>query len=224
MDSKNLSKIGVIVVLLAVVGYLAFVFITPSGNNITGNTVYVNYYGVSNYPLNLNTACGSNSYCKKGVQTLVTMSKSDVAGLSNSGTVITVAGKIVDAINLGSTITSLYKEGLNAVPGMAIPVPTSGLDIVTQASGAVISEFKKNTNCLSSIGSRLSPDSKGRYQFALVSYMSYKVCRYYDDWMYAYIRHDYYTTGGKYLCTYEGTKLFSMEMGTGKISKSTAGC
>lgn len=225
---RNKKEYMVVIGILLVISIVAAVLIQiDKENKVTGDTVYVSYYGISNYPLNLNSACGSNSYCKKGVQTGVNLEKADLDGILFGGTVIDVAGKIVNAINLGSNIASIFKEGLKAIPGMVIPIPTSGLDIVTQASSAAISEFKKNTDCIGTVARKLSeskPTNGKYYQFVVVSYMTYKTCAYYSNWWYAFVRHDYYTIGGKYICTYEGTKLFSLEQGTGKISSSTTGC
>lgn len=227
---KLYEKIGRLIILIVSIILIVFVLVqnyNKDNNKITGETVYVSYYGVSNYPLNLEKICGSNSYCKKGVQTGVNLEKSDLDGILYGTTAIDVAGKVVNAINLGSNIVSIFKEGLKAIPGVVIPVPTSGLDIVTQASGAIISEFKKNTDCIGSVARKLSgtkPTNGKYYQFDVVSYMAYKQCAYYSNWWYAFVRHDYYTIDGKYVCTYEGSKLFSLEQGTGKLSKSTAGC
>lgn len=202
--------------LLIILGVLAF-SIRNSGNEITGASTSVSYYGVSNYPFNLNKICsGTAPYCKKGVQTKVTISQPELGKLKTAGTAIDVAGKIVSAVDYGSNLAGMYQ---GSVP---TPIPTDALGVVTSASGAAINYFKKETSCLSKIGQQYG--SKDKFEFGVISYLSYATCANYPDWFYAYVKHEYRTLEGKFICSQEGTKLFSIEQGTGKVSKSTFGC
>ena len=212
------SNLNILIVLLLLAGILGVTFLNPSPQTdfITGDAVSVRYYGVSNYPFNLKSVCGSNTYCMKGVQTKVTISQPELGRLNTAGTTIDVAGKIVSAVDLASNIVGLYQ---GSVP---TPIPTDALGVVTAASGAAIDAMKKDTACLSTIGSKYG--SRDKVEFGIISYMSYKVCSNYPDWLYAYIKHDYRLLDGTYICTQEGTRLFSVQMGTGKTSKSTFGC
>lgn len=205
---------GLVLIVLCVVLILSF---KSSGNEITGSSVYVNYYGASNYPFNLNKVCsGTAPYCKKGVQTKVTISQPELGKLKTAGTAINVAGKIVSAVDYGSNLAGMYQ---GSVP---TPIPTDALGIVTSASETAINYFKKETSCLSKIGQQYG--SKDKFEFGVISYLSYATCSGYPDWLYAYVKHEYRTLDGKFICSQDGTKLFSVEMGTGKVSKSTFGC
>lgn len=209
---KSVYSIIVIIVLL-VLGFLSF---NLEGSDVTGSAVYVSYYGVSNYPFNLNKVCGSTPYCNKGVQTKVTIAQPELGKLKIAGTAIDVAGKIVSVVDSGSNIVSLFQGSTPT------PIPTDALGVVTSASGAIIEQFKKETSCLSKIGELYG--AKDKIEVGVISYLTYKTCSYYPDWFYAYIQHEYRTLDGKLICRQESTKLFSIEQGTGKISKSTMGC
>lgn len=202
--------------LLMLLSILAF-SAKNKGNEITGASTSVNYYGVSNYPFNLNKVCsGTAPYCKKGVQTKVAISQPELKNLKTAGTAIDVAGKIVSAVDYGSNLVGMYQ---GSVP---TPIPTDALGIVTSVSGTAIDYFKKETSCLSKIGQQYG--SKDKFEFGVISYLSYATCSSYPDWLYAYVKHEYRTLDGTFICSQDGTKLFSVEMGTGKVSKSTFGC
>lgn len=217
LKSKKWIYIGGGGLFLVIFLIILAVLLEEGKSEITGSAVYVNYYGASNYPFNLNKVCsGTAPYCKKGVQTKVTISQPELGKLKLAGTTIDVAGKIVSTIDFGSNLAGLYQR---SVP---TPIPTDALGIVTSASGMIIDQFKKETSCLSKIGGLYG--NRDKFEFGIVSYLSYKTCSYYPDWFYAYVKHDYRTIDGKFICSQEGTKLFSIEQGTGKVSKSTTGC
>ncbi|MEK6938904.1 MAG: hypothetical protein AABX04_07730, partial [Nanoarchaeota archaeon] len=208
--------LGGILIVLAVI-IIVMVLTGNKGDSITGGSVSVNYYGVSNYPFNLNKVCsGTAPYCKKGVQTKVTMTQPELGKLKVAGTAIDVAGKIVSAVDYGSNLVGMYQ---GSVP---TPIPTDALGVVTSASGAAIDYFKKETPCLSKIGQQYG--SKDKFEFGVISYLSYATCANYPDWLYAYVKHEYRTMDGKFICSQDGTKLFSVQMGTGKVSSNTFGC
>lgn len=221
MKKKKLNKkriylgIGGLCLLL-ILGILA-VSIRNSGNQITGASISVNYYGVSNYPFNLNKVCsGTAPYCKKGVQTKVAISQPELKNLKTAGTAIEVAGKIVSVVDYGSNLVGMYQGSAPT------PIPTDALGVVTSVSGTLIDYFKKETSCLSKIGQQYG--SKDKFEFGVISYLSYATCANYPDWFYAYVKHEYRALDGKFICSQDGAKLFSIEQGTGKVSSSTFGC
>lgn len=219
-NKKRIYAGGAVCLLIMMAAVLFFIStntVSVPTNEITGGSVYVSYYGVSNYPFNLDKVCsGTAPYCKKGVQTKVTISQPELGKLKIAGTTIDVAGKIVSAVDFGSNLAGIYQ---GSVP---TPIPTDALGVVTSASGMVIDEFKKGTSCLSKIGSLYG--SKDSFEFGIISYLSYATCSNYPDWFYAYIKHEYRALDGKFICSQDGKKLFSIEQGTGKVSSSTFGC
>lgn len=185
---------------------LLLLFIPYSGN-VTGSSVYVKYYGVSNYPL------GSQA---GNIQTYIKLTQPDLGGLKAAGGVITVANAITQAADFANGVVGAYQGN------PPVPIPTGALDVVISAANYATAYFKDNTKCLSEIGSRYG--SQKEVELVLVSKLAYRQCANYPDWLYAFVDHSYYTKAGKFICRQEGGKLFSIEMGTGKTSSSTFGC
>ncbi|MFC1686830.1 hypothetical protein ACFL0E_00550 [Nanoarchaeota archaeon] len=184
------------------------VMFSPLKEIVTGRSVYVKYYGVSNYPLN----------SKAGkIQTYIKIKQPTLRNLGNSATIIETANDITEAADFANGLVSAYSGDPPA------PVPTGALDAVIAGAKAATNHFKSQTTCLRKIGTTYK--NSNEVKLVLVSELAYKQCSSYPDWSYAYAKHTYYTySGGKYVCRQDGSKLFSIEMGTGKTSKSTWGC
>lgn len=201
-----LSIWGVFLVLLVVIGFsLKSSLIETSGT--TGASIYVKYYGVSNYPL--------NSQAGK-IQTYVKLTQPELGNLKNAGGVISVANSITQAADFANGLVGIYQGN------PPVPIPTGALDVVISGANYATGYFASETKCLSQIGSKYGRQNE--LEFVLVSQLAYAQCKNYPEWLYAYVKHSYYTKDGKLICAQEGTKLFSIEMGTGKTSSSTFGC
>ncbi|MEW5897456.1 MAG: hypothetical protein AB1668_07205 [Nanoarchaeota archaeon] len=200
---------GVVFVILVVLGFsLKENLVGTSGTTgTTGASAYVKYYGVSNYPL--------NSQAGK-IQTYVKLTQPELGNLKTAGGVISVANSITQAADFANGIVSIYQGS------PPVPIPTGALDVVISAANYAAGYFSSETKCLSQIGSKYG--SQKEVEFVLVSQLAYGQCSYYPEWLYAYVRHSYYTKDGKHICSQEGSKLFSIEMGTGQTSSSTFGC
>ena len=196
----------VMAVIIVLVAGLLSAYAVEMGD-VTAHSVYVRYYGVSNYPLNSQTG---------KIQTYVKLDGTTLRNLKYSGGAISVARSIVQVADFGNSMVGLYK---GEAP---VPVPTSALDAVISAADVLTAKFADDTTCLRTIGRKYG--SRSSFEFVVVTDMSYQQCSYYDDWLVARARHTYYTKSGSYICRQLGTKLFSIEMGTGKTSKSTWGC
>ena len=188
---------------------LAFIIaINPMKNNaISGSSVYVRYYGVSNYPLS----------SKAGkIQTYVKLTQPTLRNLNYASATIEVANDIVEAADFANGLVSAYQGDPPA------PVPTSALDAIIAGAKVLTNKFESDTACLRTIGSRYG--SRDSFSFVIVTELKYKQCWYYEYWLAAIARHSYYTTEGRYICSQDSNPLFTIEMGTGKTSTNTYGC
>ena len=201
---KNALTIGIIV---AVLVSIALILPSPAKMGITGYSVKVSYYGVSNYPIS--SQAGS-------IQTKVTIKQPTLANMKSAATAMQVASDIVQTADFANGVVSAYQGDPPA------PIPTGALDVVITAAGYVTDYFKKETKCMRYIGNNYGQLSE--LTFALVSKIAYSQCSHYPDWNYAYIQHNYYTMDGKRFCRQESSKLFSVKQVTGETSSSTYGC
>ncbi len=184
------------------------VMVSPLKEIVTGRSIYIKYYGVSNYPLNGEAG---------KIQTYVKITQPTLRNLDNSATIIETTNDITEAADFANGLVSAYKGDPPA------PVPTSALDAVIAGAKAATNHFKSQTTCLRKIGTTYKNSKE--VKLVLVSELAYKQCNSYSNWLYAYAKHTYYTyPEGKYVCSQDGSKLFSIEMGTGKTSKSIWGC
>lgn len=208
--TKKTTRILYSVLAGIVLGFLVLgiVSLSPARENLTGSSVYVKYYGVSNYPLNKQAG---------NIQTFVKLDQPTLKNLVYASTTIEVANNIVSAADFVNGAVGLYQGSPPA------PVPTNALDAVITAAGYITDYFKQDTACLRKIGEKYG--SQRDVSFVLVSKLAYKQCTSYSDWLVAYIQHNYYTyPDGKFICRQDSKNLFAIKMGTGETSTNTWGC
>jgi hypothetical protein len=203
-NDAGLLSAGIVVAL--VVG-IALSVSSPAGNSVTGASVYVKYYGISNYPLNSQSG---------KIQTLVKLKQPTLGKLAVASTTIQVASDIVSAADFANGVVSAYQGS------PPVPIPTGGLDAVIAGSKYLTDYFKSDTACLRKIGDTYGKSAE--FSFVIVSKLAYKQCSSYKDWLVAFVQHYYYATDGKFICRQDSSGLFSIEMGTGKTKTSTFGC
>ncbi len=210
MAKKKKIPVFLIVIIIAVI-CLALIIIFKS--KPTGSAVYVNYYGLSDTPLD--EGAGK-------IQTKVRITQPTLKEMGRiNAKVVEVAGDILEVTNFENSLVELY----NRNPPAAIQEST---EAITNGADSLIKEFKENTKCLTQIGKAQVQDDVA--EFIIVTKLNYYNCddyyeyNQYNDWMAAIATHTFYTDDGEIICTQESYPLFTISKGTGELSSNIAGC
>lgn len=185
---------------LGVVFIVAAVCLLFGVNNLTGSSVYVEYYGVSDQLL--------SSQGEK-LQTFIDLKQPTLRTISTPRGRVAIADYIFQNVDFTEGLVSLYHAN------SPISTTLADINIVTTAMKMENENFKEDTSCFYEIGSnhRNRPELK----LALISELRFQSCN--KNFLYVYVKHSFFDQGeGGIICTQDGKKLFLINKETGEVS------
>ena len=213
------KKIPVFLIVIIIVIICLALFLIFKSKPATGSAVYVNYYGISDQPLD--EGAGK-------IQTYVKLSKESINDLKYDvrKADIKIAENIIETADFENGLIELYKAN------PPVSVETIDYSAIKEGAEAMAENFKINTICIKNAGLHI-PDAD-EMEFIVVTELEYSNCEGNEyqgdynqgiDWKTAKAKHTFYTTEGHIICSNRDSHtLFVINKKTGEISSNIASC
>ena len=208
MPRKKHSDSVAVWVMVAIFCLAIIIFLKPEVG-VSGSSIEIREYGVSNYQLT-----------EKGkIQTHVSLMQSVLMDLDSWTTRTSVAENIVKKSNMVNEMINIYQENPPTT------IPSGALDAVRSRADEVSEEFINANMCLKRVGYLYGHQKEG-LDFTITTEWRYRKCRdrHNEDWLVAFVKHNYYTDKGEFICGQDSDLLFAINLETGETSTDTYNC
>jgi len=175
-------------------------------NNLTGSTISVLSYGVSDELRSLDAG---------KIQTYVELDRIAARKLSTDDGKAEIAEEILKGIDLTGGLTTIYQ---NNPP---LNLPARDLELVALAANTENDNFRNNQLCLNKIA--INSKYRSGFKLALISELKYEHCN--KRYLSVYAMHTFYNyENNGYICSESGPKLFLVNQNTGEVTTDVSNC
>ncbi len=208
MPRKKQSDSVAIWVIVAIFCLAIIIFLKPE-SGVSGSSINIREYGVSDYQV---TEEGK-------IQANVNLMQSVLMDLDSWTTRTSVAENIVKKSNMVNGLINLYQENPPTI------IPSGALDAVRNGANKISEEFINANMCLKRAGYLYGHQEEG-LDFIITTEWRYRKCRdrHNEDWLASFVKHNYYTDEGEFICGQDSDLLFAINLETGETSTDTYNC